>query len=216
MTGTAITHRSDVPVSLSDKQELAKILAHSGMLPKHLHGNPANLLLTMYAADAYGIPLFTAFDVMHVIDGKVGFKVDFMRARLLDAGHTFRVVEATDTSATVVGIRSDDPDRFEHRASYTLDDAKRAELTTKSNYRKHGPDMLVARATGRLMRQAFSDVMFGSGAYTPDEIDEQIGEEPTFVRVVPQHQADGGEIVDAVVVEDSIAGLAAEFGAVAE
>lgn len=176
---------SDVPASLTDQLELSKALSVSGLLPDHLQGKPENLLAIFYAAQSISVPIWQAIQSMQVINGKVGMSADLHRALILRAGHTFRVVESTDQTATVVGIRRDDPDRFEHRATFTIKDAQTAQIAGGGSWKKYPKAMLIARATTLLARNAFSDVIAGM-SYTPEELGATVDEDG---RVVVEAQA---------------------------
>jgi hypothetical protein len=163
---TALALRgSDVPVLLADQMTLARALAASGLLPNHLRDKPENVLAIQFAARSIDVPLWTAVSLMQVINGKVSSAAELQRALILRAGHVFRVLEATPERATVLGIRRDDATRFEHKATFTVDEARTAKLTGGS-WTTHPVAMLVARATTRLASFAFADVIAGLGADT--------------------------------------------------
>lgn len=190
MSELALRH-SDVPASLPDQMELAKALSTSGLLPDHLRNRPENILALFYAAQSVNIPIWQAFQSMQVISGKVGMSADLHRALILRAGHTFRVVESTDQKATVVGVRRDDPDRYEHKATFTLADAVTAGIANGTSWKKYPKAMLIARATTLLARNAFSDVIAGM-AYTPEELGATVDEDGRIVEAAveaePRHE----------------------------
>lgn len=174
---TALARRSDVPSVLTEQLQLAQELAKAGIVPSHLQRKPENLLALMYAAQSVDIPLWQAIQGMQVISGKVGISADLCRALILRAGHTFRVEESTEQAATVVVIRKGET--FEHRASFSVEDAKRAGLTGGS-WNKYPKAMLIARATTLVARNACADVLAGM-AYTPEELGAEVDEEGRVV-----------------------------------
>lgn len=181
---TALARRSDVPSALTEQLQLAQELAKAGIVPTHLQRKPENLLALMYAAQSVDIPLWQAVQGMQVISGKVGISADLCRALILRAGHTFRVEESTDTKATVVVIRKGDT--YEHRATFTTDDAKRAGLTGGS-WNKYPKAMLIARATTLVARNACADVLAGM-AYTPEELGAEVDEDGRVIEArEPSH-----------------------------
>lgn len=160
--------RCDVPTTLNDQMTLARAVANSGILPKHLRGKPENVLAIMYGARALDLPLWQAMQEMHDVDGKIGISANLMRALWLRAGHSFRVIERSNTSATVEAIRiGEDP----YQVTFTLDDAKTAGLAGKGNWSKYPKAMLVARATSMCLREIGADILLGFG-YTPDELSD--------------------------------------------
>lgn len=201
----AIAVRCDVPQSLAAQMELANALAASGILPNHLQGKPANVLAIMYAARAMDIPLWTAVTECAVVNGKVAPSANIHRAMVQRAGHRFRVVDSSPTSATVAIIRRDDPD-YEHTATFTMAEAAAAKLNGKDVWKSYPAAMLVHRATTLLVRQACADVMSGMSAYTPEELGADFDEDGRVIT---------GEVVredPRRVLRDRIAHAAATAG----
>jgi hypothetical protein len=192
---TALARRSDVPGVLTEQLQLAQELAKAGIVPTHLQRKPENILALMYAAQSVDIPLWQAVQGMQVISGKVGISADLCRALILRAGHIFRVEESTETAATVVVIRKGDT--FEHRASFTIDDAKRAGLTGGS-WNKYPKAMLIARATTLVARNACADVLAGM-AYTPEELGADVDEDG---RVIESREPSHAQLVARTLEDD--------------
>lgn len=159
--------RTDVPVQFEQQMHMARVLAESSLLPGHLRGKPANVLIILQGARALDVPAFWALQSMHVIEGKLSMAAELMRALVIRAGHQFRIVERTRERAVVEIHRKDrdQPYRFE----YDRQDADDARLLKKDNWQKHLKAMLVARATSGAVRDECPDVLFGV-VYTPDEL----------------------------------------------
>jgi hypothetical protein len=79
-----------------------------------------------------------------------------MRRRIIQAGHKLRIVESTDSRCIVEGTRLGESDA--QRATFTAEQAKKAGI----NLGNYPADKLLARATSRLCRQVFPDVLAGS------------------------------------------------------
>lgn len=181
----------DVPAALADMLTLADQLAQAGaMVPGHLRRQPANLLAVMFAAKSLDVPLWTAIQAMHLVDGKVGLEATFQRALVNRAGHRFRVIERTDERA-VVGITRHDAAGHEDTAEYTWAEAQTAGLARKDNWQHYRRAMLVARATVIAVREITPEVLFGA-AHTPDELGVVTDEAGTPVTVVPSVRVDTG------------------------
>lgn len=179
---TAIV-RCDVPTQMGEFLELAQMLATSQLLPQHLQKRPENVIAIGIAARSIDVPLWQAIQGMQVINGKVGMSADLHRALILREGHTFRVMESTEKVAHVVGIRADDPERFEHHATFTIADAMTAGIANGVSWKKYPKAMLVARATTLLARNAFSDVIAGM-SYTPEELGAEVDEDGTVIPTI--------------------------------
>lgn len=159
--------RTDVPHDFQRLTEMARLVAASSLLPGTLRDKPANVAIILMGARALDVPAFWALQSMHVIDGKLTMSADLMRALVIRAGHSFRVLERTAQKAVVEIIRKGDDKPYV--AEFTWDDAKLAELAGKSNWKKYPKAMLVARATSLAVRDHCPDVLFGV-VYTPDEL----------------------------------------------
>lgn len=137
-------------------REAAEILARTSFVPKDMMGKPAEIATAMLKGWELGLDPLDALASIYVVHGRVGFYAEFMRRRMIQAGHVFRVVESTDNRCVVEGSRADNGET--HRAVFTAEQAKRAKIDIQS----YPAEKLVARATSRLVKQAFPDVLSGS------------------------------------------------------
>ncbi|MFA4050653.1 hypothetical protein [Mycobacteroides chelonae] len=137
-------------------REAAEVLAKTSFVPKDMMGKPAEIAASMLKGWELGLDPLDALASIYVVHGRVGFYAEFMRRRIIQAGHTFRVVESTDSRCIVEGTRQDNGET--HRAGFTAEQAKRAKIDIAA----YPAEKLVARATSRLCKQAFPDVLSGS------------------------------------------------------
>lgn len=198
------------PNVLSAKIAYAERLAQAGLLPAAYRSQPANVLLIVEQAEALGIPVMTALNGVHVIDGKPTISPALMSALVRRAGHKLRVT-GDDTHAVAEIIRADDPD-FTFRSEWTLERAKKAGLAGRGSWGKYPAAMLKARAISEVCRDACQEVV--AGVYTPEELgaDVVVDADGDVVAAVP-HAAPQPEhepvevvdedVVDAVLVDDS-------------
>ncbi|WJR31869.1 hypothetical protein P3F83_14960 [Mycobacteroides immunogenum] len=137
-------------------REAAEVLAKTSFVPKDMMGKPAEIAASMLKGWELGLDPLDALASIYVVHGRVGFYAEFMRRRIIQAGHTFRVLESTDSRCIVEGTRQDNGET--HRAGFTAEQAKRAKIDIAA----YPAEKLVARATSRLCKQAFPDVLSGS------------------------------------------------------
>ncbi|CQD03650.1 hypothetical protein BN000_00612 [Mycobacterium europaeum] len=137
-------------------REAAEILSRTSFVPKEMQGKPAEAAVSMMKGWELGLDPLDALASIFVVHGRVGFYAEFMRRRVIQAGHTFRVVESTDNRCVVEGTRKETGET--HRAVFTAEQAKRAKIDITA----YPAEKLVARATSRLVKQAFPDVLSGS------------------------------------------------------
>lgn len=159
--------RTDVPTDFEKQIRMAEYYAGSSLLPAHLRGKPANVLIILAGARSLGISAFWALQSMHVVDGKLSLAAELMRGLAVRAGHKVRIVKRDDESAIVEITRSDDPEPY--RVEFTWQEAIAAGLQNKDNWKKYRKAMMVARATSAAMRDHCPDVLYGI-TYTPDEL----------------------------------------------
>lgn len=184
---------TDVPEEFTRQLEMATKVAQSGLLPAHLRDKPANVLVILAGARALNISWFWATQSLYVVEGKLSYSAELMRALVIRAGHKFRILQHDYKVARVEIVRSDDPDSpfvFE----FTIEEAKTAELTGKSTWKRYGKAMLLARATSGAVRACCPDVLFGV-VYTPEELGAKVDESGE-----PETTKDGKIVLDGDVV----------------
>jgi hypothetical protein len=150
---------------------LAETLARSTLVPRAFRGSPENILLAIMTGRRHGLDPATAMQTIHVIDGTPSLSAMAMLAIVRARGHTIRG-EVTDTAATASVV---DPETGTITASYTytIDDAQRAGLAGKDNWKRHPKEMLWARAAAHLCRMEFPDIVLGL-SYTAEELTDGV------------------------------------------
>jgi hypothetical protein len=134
-------------------------MADSSLLPRHYQKQPANLLIALEYAEAFGISPINAISSVFVIDGKPSASADLIAALVRKAGHRLRVI-GDDTQATATIIRADDPE-FEYTATWDMAKARQAGLTGKGTWKSYPGALLRARAITEVARMGASDALFG-------------------------------------------------------
>lgn len=163
----------DVPQRLADQIKLAEAIYATNLMPPACR-SVAGVMAALRAAMAFNVPFWTVAQALHLIEGKVGYDASFIRGLVNRAGHRFRVLERSAEQARVRITRSDDPEPYE--VTFTIDDARRAELLLAENgrikkdqWRKYPAAMMVARATAIAVRDHCPEVLMGAG-YLPEEL----------------------------------------------
>jgi hypothetical protein len=170
MAAELVTYRQ--PVSslelAGDAWVLAQKIAATEFVPPPLRGKPEAVLACILAGHEAGISPMQSLAKIHVIEGKPAMAAELMRALVLQHGHDIHFTETGNTRVTVTGARRGS-ERPATQITYTLDDAKRAGLADKPNWRRYPRAMLTARATAELCRMLFPDVLAGI-SYTIEEL----------------------------------------------
>lgn len=157
-----------VPRSLDDVQRLAKSVSGSALLPDLMKKEPDVIMAVMTGLEL-GLTPMAALRGIQVIKGKPCLSADTMAAVVLASGKAeyFECVEEVKDSVTYETKRVGG--RGPHRATWSMEDTKRAGLHGDS-WNKYPTDMMHARCKARLARRVYPDVL--SGVYTPDEIQQ--------------------------------------------
>lgn len=146
---------------------LARTLVASRLLPRAITTPEAAFAVIMTGREL-GLTAMQSLRSIHIIEGKPTLSADLMIAlvRRSPVCEYMVLVESTAKVATYEAKRKDSPKPT--RMSFTIEDAERAGLLGKDNWRKFAPAMLRARCGSAICRAEFSDVMLG--VYDPDEI----------------------------------------------
>lgn len=168
-----------IPATISDQLALAKELASSNLLPDQYRQKPANLIWAIQYAQALNVHPMTAITGISVINGRPTASAQLIGGLVRRAGHKLRV-ESTDTRATAIIIRADDPS-FEFRVEWTMDRARKAGLGGRGPWQQYPAAMLAARAITEVARMAAPECLFGV-IYTPEELGAEVDDEGQIVQ----------------------------------
>ncbi|SCZ14084.1 hypothetical protein SAMN02799641_05733 [Rhodococcus erythropolis] len=151
-----------------DTAKAADVLAKTDFVPKTMVGKPAQVAAAMMKGYELGIEPLDALGNIFSVHGRIGFYAEFMRRRIIECGHEYRITETSDTRAAIEGRRSGEETWT--KVTFTAQQAKTAGIDISS----YPEDKLVARATSRLCKRLFPDVLTGS-AIVEDLIEGDLG-----------------------------------------
>lgn len=184
MTSTDLVHVDDRTTfdMLGPAGELAERIARTEFVPKDLRNKADAIAACVLYGHELGIPPMQSLAKIHVVEGRPTMGAELMRAAVLRAGHDIWIDEATTTRVTVCGRRADWPEDRVAKVTWTMDDAKKAGLDGKQNWRKYPRAMLTARASSEMCRLNFPDVL-GGISYSSEELED-------------------GDVIDAEIVDE--------------
>lgn len=154
------------PRSMSEATKLAKFMFDSGLFSAY--GTPQAVMSSVLAGRELGLTAMASLRAIHIVEGRPTLSADLIRALVLRSGKAkyFRCTARSSEGATFETQRENDPPMS---LSFTLEDARMAGLVKdKSGWVKSPADMCVARASAKLARLVYPDVVHG--LFTPDEI----------------------------------------------
>lgn len=151
-------------------KEIGNTAFKSGLLPSTIKSGEAASLIILKGFELQ-IPPMVALANMHVINNKVGISAEMLMAGIRqqypDAEITF--VESNEKICKIEAKRPKDkkPSVF----SFTIEEARGANLLNKDVWKQYPTDMLRARAITRMKRALFAEVMMGL-SHTPEELED--------------------------------------------
>jgi hypothetical protein len=151
---------------------IADVIYDTPFVPDGLRGSSPAVAAAMLAGREMGLGIMTSLANIDVIRGKPTQKALLMRAMILSRGHKWQDVDVTDTRAVVRGCRKGESEWTE--VIFTDANAKRAGI----DLGKYPADKLYARATSRLARRKFADVIMGM-PYSAEEMEDGEADEGT-------------------------------------
>lgn len=153
--------------SLDQQLALAERLVKArGLIPPHIK-TPEECLAVILTGQELGIPPMQALRSVTVVQGKVVMAADLILALIARAGMRYEWVETTADKATLK-LQRDGFAPYTH--SFTMDDAKRANLTGNQVWSKYPADMLRKRCITAAARAYAPDIAMG--LYEPSEAAE--------------------------------------------
>lgn len=159
------------PRSLREASLLAQAIKQSALFS--VYGTWQGVLTTILAGRELGMQAMASLRAFHIIEGKPTMSADLIRALVIKhpACEYFRCTARSNEAATwVTKRRGDDPISL----TFTIEDGRRAwpkddAAFLKSGWGKNPADMCVARASAKLARLVYADVVFNM--YAPEEMD---------------------------------------------
>lgn len=145
--------------------KLANEIYDTPFVPDGLRGSVPATAAAILAGRELGLGPMTSLANVHVIKGKPALSAALMRALILAQGHQIETIEVNNTRVVVRGRRRGEATWEE--ATFSADDAKRANIQLGG----YPQDKLYARATSRLARRKFADVIAGM-PYSAEELED--------------------------------------------
>jgi hypothetical protein len=197
---TELMRKADsMPIkSMDDLARLSEMFAKSGYFTDARQG--AQIGVKVLAGREMGFGPFASVNGVHIVEGKPSIGANLMAAAVKGSGrYNYRVKCMDDTSCEI--------EFFEHGesigvSSFTMDDAKKANVSFKSrngnptSWAKFPRNMLFARALSNGVRWFCPDVFMGSAVYTPEELGADVDGEGNIVAPAQPAQPEA-DVLDA-------------------
>lgn len=164
------------------QKEQAEAAFRSGYLPNHVRSLEAARAIVMAGAEL-GLPAMTSFRVIYFFDGKIALAASLMQALAYKRVPGFRldILKTSEAGAWIAAMR---PGMTEPaKVCFTMEDAQRAQLLNKDNWKKYPKAMCLARAIAMAVRAVAPEAVLG--VLATEEVD---GPPIPWDRVYPEHE----------------------------
>ena len=154
-------------------ESAALALQQSGYFPDVKSKQQA--IVKVMAGAELGLPPFASMTGIHIIKGELVFGANAMATLVKnDPRYDFTLEKCDNNECALAWYENG---KKKGVSSFTIQEAKDANLTHKDNWKKYPSDMLFARAISRGARRFAPGIFGGSPVYTPDEMDVDVDHE---------------------------------------
>ena len=161
-TGAALAHPA---LSGTEIKKWASVFVQSGLFKDTR--DIAQAMVKIQAGQELGLPPMAAMRGFDVVDGRVAPNAGLTAALIKASGRYRFQVEHSDMERCVLSWYEAGEPLGE--SSFTMEEAKQAQLATKKNWQRYPSDMLFNRALTRGARRFCADLFLGS-TYVPEEL----------------------------------------------
>jgi len=206
------------PTNLTEAMTFAERIAKSGMVPDQYQGKPANVLVAVQWGYELGLAPMQALQNISVINGRPSVWGDSMVA-LVKAHPAFRGLkewQEGDTCFCEVKRSLPDGEIEVTVKSFSMDQARKANLLNRPTWKSYPDRMLQMRARGFALRDSFPDAL--KGLITTEEAQDYPDAEPIDItppaghtsqtvkpaqKPAPTKAATASELVNAISQNDA-------------
>jgi hypothetical protein len=175
----AVTIRNEM--SLDDTFKVSEAFAKSGFFTDAK--DAAKALVKIMAGREIGLGPFASMNGVHIIQGKPSLGGGII-ATMVKAHprYDYRLTEHTDDACEVAFFQDG---QELGRSRFSMEDARKAALGNKDNWKKYPRNMLFNRAISNGARWYCPDAFGGVIVYTPEELGAEVDSEGAVIDVTP-------------------------------
>ena len=158
-------------------QREAKVFLESGFFRDVQ--NHAQAIVKVMAGKELGIGPFQAMSGLNVIEGKIVMNAGLISTLIANSPyHRYEIKEINEKTCRLEFYKKDDQgnEKLKGESSFTIEEAIRAGLANKNNWKNFPSDMLFARAITRGARR-FTPEIFAGPVYVPEELGYNMNED---------------------------------------
>jgi hypothetical protein len=155
------------PHNFAEAEALATKISQANLGAATAHA--PKVLAVVLAGRELGLTAMQSIRSIHLIEGKVTLSADLMVA-LCKRSRDCKFFRLVKSDATIATYETEREGEGKTPMSFTIEEAKAANLTGRDNWKKYPAAMLRARCSAALARAVYPDLMVG--IYDPEEISE--------------------------------------------
>ena len=150
------------PKSLTEAMEFSEVLSKSGLVPDAYRGKPSNILVAIQWGYEIGLPPMQSLSNINIINGRATLWGDGLVAVCKKHPDYYGMKEWLEGDTAFCSVKRKVKDTVEETIrEFSLEDATKAGLMNKSNWKGYPKRMLAQRARGFALRDAFPDAIKG-------------------------------------------------------
>lgn len=162
------TYNQMPKMDFRDMQRQAEVFMQSGLFRST--GDVAKAVVKIQAGRELGLEAYASMNGINIIQGQVSMSAVLMGALVKRSGkYNYRSLEHTEKKCVLAFTEHGEQCGV---SEYTIEDAQKANLLGKDNWRKHPKDMLHARALSAGVRRYCPDAFMTGAIYIDDEAEE--------------------------------------------
>lgn len=181
-------------------KEIGATALKSGLLPTSVKTPEAAAIIALKGWEL-GLKPLVSFAYISVVNGRPTCAAELMLAeiRRVYPKAIVKISKSTDTECVVQAKRPEEDALTEFK--WTIEDARKAGLLGKDNWKNYPADMLFARTITRMKRRLFPEVLMGVD-YVPEELGAEVDQQGRVVKDNTQSPAAQGEVIQFKKVTD--------------
>lgn len=160
-TETATANNSLQPTTFMELQKFAQFLAKSDLVPRDYKNKPENVLVAGLMGHELGLQIMQAIQNISVINGRPCLWGDALLALVKQQKSCEYVVESVDEKNMVATCKVKRAKEPECIRTFSMQDAAKAGLVNKDNWKHYPKRMIQLRARAFALRDSYPDVLKG-------------------------------------------------------
>jgi hypothetical protein len=173
-----------MPKNFDEFMSFAQIVAQSTMVPKDYINNPGNVIIAVEMGYELGLKPLQSLQNISVINGRPSLWGNILPAIAYNSGQCEYIKEELSSDKQVATCRVKRKGQPEVVQTFSIQDAQKANLLGKDNWRYYPQRMIARRAKNWAINDAFPDLLLGMSIQ--DEMEDFVHTQTENIKEVPK------------------------------